>query len=110
MLIYYLLILELFKTLLKVLCCGIELPSPKGVGFVIHRSVLNDLLESYSFSKRLTFRSPYGRLVTTNYWLSNLSSTIYQWFFQAFKHKERKRFEISRKKKVISSKRFERLN
>ena len=51
----------------------IELPSPKGVGFVIHRNELNGLLESYSFSKRLTFRSPYGRMMT-NYWLFNLSS------------------------------------
>ena len=50
-----------------------ELPSPKGVGFVIHRNELNGLLESYSFSKRLTFRSPYGRMMT-NCWLSNLSS------------------------------------
>ena len=51
----------------------LELLSPKGVGFVIYRNELNGLLESYSFSKRLTFRSPYGRMMM-NYWLSNLSS------------------------------------
>ncbi|MBY9007614.1 MAG: hypothetical protein KGD63_12760 [Candidatus Lokiarchaeota archaeon] len=50
-----------------------ELPSPKGVGFVIHRNELNVLLESFSFSKRLTSRSPYGSMMM-NYWLSNLSS------------------------------------
>ncbi|MBY9006629.1 MAG: hypothetical protein KGD63_07710 [Candidatus Lokiarchaeota archaeon] len=49
-----------------------ELPSHKDVGFVSHRNELNGLLESYSFSKRLTSCSSYGSMMI-NYWLSNLS-------------------------------------
>ncbi|MBY9006467.1 MAG: hypothetical protein KGD63_06885 [Candidatus Lokiarchaeota archaeon] len=41
----------------------IELPLSKGVGLVIHRNEYNRLLESYSFSKRLTFRSPYDSML-----------------------------------------------
>ncbi|MBY9005508.1 MAG: hypothetical protein KGD63_01995 [Candidatus Lokiarchaeota archaeon] len=58
----------------------IELSSPKGVGFVIHRNEYNGLLKSYSFSKRLTFRSPYGSMMMT-FWLSNLSSILNIEFF-----------------------------
>ncbi|MBY9005159.1 MAG: hypothetical protein KGD63_00190 [Candidatus Lokiarchaeota archaeon] len=67
---------DLSETLIEI----IELPSPKGVGFVIHRNELNGLLESYSFSKRLTSRSPYGSMMM-NYRLSNLSSKFNIEFF-----------------------------
>ncbi|MBY9006708.1 MAG: hypothetical protein KGD63_08110 [Candidatus Lokiarchaeota archaeon] len=58
--------------------------SPKGVGFIIHRNELNGLLESYSFSKHLTSRSPYGSMMM-NYWLSNLSSILNIEFFPYLK-------------------------
>ncbi|MBY9005544.1 MAG: hypothetical protein KGD63_02195 [Candidatus Lokiarchaeota archaeon] len=58
----------------------IELPSPKGVGFIIHRNELNGLLESYSFSIRLTSRSPYGSMIM-DYWLSNFPSILNIEFF-----------------------------
>ncbi|MBY9007560.1 MAG: hypothetical protein KGD63_12470 [Candidatus Lokiarchaeota archaeon] len=65
------------------LSSNIEPPSFKGVGFVIHRNELNGLLESYSFSKHLISRSPYGSMMM-NYWISNLSSILNIEFFFFF--------------------------
>ncbi len=40
----------------------IELPSAKAGGFFLHQELLI-LRQSYTLSKSLTFRSPYGRMM-----------------------------------------------